>query len=43
MTLQFAIWDTDDHVSDSTVILDDFRWSTEAVAEATTEVLPMPR
>jgi hypothetical protein len=28
ITLQFATWDTGDHKWDSTVLIDDFRWST---------------
>ncbi len=39
ITLHFSIWDTGDHVWDSTVLMDHFRWSTEA---ATIQTLPSP-
>ena len=36
MTLRFAIWDSGDHSNDSTVLLDDFRFSTDGVPAVTT-------
>jgi hypothetical protein len=37
ITLLFAVWDTSDGVLDSTVLADDFAWSTDAVPCAATE------
>lgn len=36
MTLTFAIWDSADGVRDSTVLIDDFVWSTDVIACPTT-------
>jgi hypothetical protein len=35
MKLRIAIWDTSDHVFDSTAIIDDFQWSVEAAEPGT--------
>lgn len=35
LTLRFAIWDTGDHVLDSLVLLDNFRWSLDAAQPGT--------
>jgi hypothetical protein len=35
MTLRIAIWDTSDHVFDSTAIIDDFQWSVDAAEPGT--------
>jgi hypothetical protein len=43
ITLQFAIWDTGDHDWDSTVIIDNFKWSVEPASEAKTEPVPVPK
>ncbi len=38
--LRFAIWDTGDHVLDSTALIDNFRWDVE---EGNVETKPVPR
>lgn len=43
ITVQFAIWDTGDHAWDSTVIIDNFKWSVEPAGEAVTEPVPVPK
>jgi hypothetical protein len=35
ITLRFAIWDTSDQVFDSTVLIDDFKWSVDAAEPGT--------
>ena len=41
-TLTFFVWDTGDAAINTTVLLDDFRWSASAVAGPTTQVAPEP-
>jgi len=41
-TIAFAIWDSGDANGNSTVVLDDFRWSAAAVAGPTTQLAPEP-
>jgi hypothetical protein len=36
MTISFMIWDVGDHILDSTVLLDDFRWDTDTIASPVT-------
>ncbi len=43
ITLQFAIWDTGDHDWDSTVLIDNFKWSVVAAGPAQTEPIPTPK
>lgn len=38
--LRFAIWDVGDHVLDSSVLLDNFRFSAEEASESTTTPIP---
>ncbi|MFO0568462.1 MAG: choice-of-anchor L domain-containing protein [Polyangiaceae bacterium] len=40
--LHYAIWDTGDHVWDSTVLLDHFRWSAQTSTISTQPALPSP-
>jgi len=40
ITMRFAIWDSGDHILDSTVLIDDFRWSSTPIVEYKT--LPAP-
>ncbi|MCL2824312.1 MAG: putative metal-binding motif-containing protein [Polyangiaceae bacterium] len=43
ITLRFAIWDSEDHLLDSTVLLDNFQWHADSVTAPTpTQVLPPP-
>jgi hypothetical protein len=37
ITLQFMIWDTGDHVLDSTVLLDDFKWDAKGTTAPVTD------
>ncbi len=41
ITLRFLIWDTGDQIYDSTVLLDNFRWSTQP-ASVETQPVPVP-
>ncbi|RIL06914.1 MAG: hypothetical protein DCC71_05060 [Proteobacteria bacterium] len=41
-SLRFAVWDVGDAVNDTTVLLDDFRWSSAPVAGPVTLVAPEP-
>jgi len=40
ITLRFAIWDSGDHILDSTVLIDNFQWGTETVSDYVTEPIP---
>lgn len=40
ITLRYAIWDSRDNALDSTVAIDRFRWSTDALPEPKTVVVP---
>lgn len=42
ITLHYSIWDTGDHVWDSTVILDNFQWSTQTSGISTQPTIPPP-
>lgn len=42
ITLHFSIWDTGDHVWDSTVLLDNFRWSSQTATIQTLPAVPPP-
>ncbi|GAC1351762.1 MAG: hypothetical protein NVSMB1_07930 [Polyangiales bacterium] len=37
ITLQFMIWDTEDHILDSTVLLDNWRWDAKGTTAPTTD------
>ena len=41
-TIRFAIWDTGDTALDSTVLVDNFRWSADPVG-IDTETVPDPK
>lgn len=43
ITLRFAIWDSGDHILDSTVLVDNFQWSVEPATDTTTEPVPVPK
>jgi hypothetical protein len=42
ITLHYSIWDTGDHVWDSTVLLDNFRWSPQTSGISTQPTVPPP-
>ncbi len=41
--LRFAIWDMGDHVLDSSVLIDNFKWSADAAKEPGTKPVPVPQ
>ena len=43
ITVRFAIWDTGDHILDSTVLIDNFQWSVEPANAAETTPVPVPK
>lgn len=43
ITLRFAIWDTADHILDSTVLIDNFQWSVEPATAAETKPIDTPK
>jgi len=43
ITLRFAIWDSGDHILDSTVLLDNFQWSVEPAKNTETKPVPVPK
>jgi len=40
ITLRFAIWDAGDHILDSTVLIDNFKWDAEGVEDIATKPAP---
>lgn len=42
ITLHFSIWDTGDNVWDSTVLMDNFRWSSQTATIQTQPTIPPP-
>ena len=40
LSLRFAIWDSSDHILDSTTVVDGFQWSNEAIAAVVTSTKP---
>ena len=43
ITLRFAIWDSGDHILDSTVLIDNFQWSVDPANAAETTPVPVPK
>jgi hypothetical protein len=43
ITLRFAIWDSGDHILDSTVLVDNFQWLLEPASGSTTSPVPTPK
>jgi hypothetical protein len=43
ITLRFAIWDSGDHILDSTVLIDDFQWHAEPAGEPETTPIEFPK
>lgn len=43
VTLRFAIWDSGDHILDSTVLIDNFQWSVEPASAVETTPVPVPK
>jgi hypothetical protein len=43
ISLRFAIWDSSDHILDSSAVIDNFRWSAEEGTGVGTVIVPVPK
>lgn len=43
ISLRFAIWDSSDHILDSSTVVDNFRWSAEEGTSVGTVIVPPPK